>query len=218
MLISNSHQFIFFHIGKTAGMSMRGVLQKYEQEPERFKIPRPQPLTATGEPNRFYDVWRTLLLHARAREAQQELPDEVFNGYFKFAFVRNPWDWQVSVYHFILREPTSSTHEAVKACGSFSNYLEWVVKTDAPYPKGITKLQSEMITDANGKLLVDFLGRYESLAADFDRIRDKLGIAERLPHVNKSQHEDYRNYYNDHTRDLVAKHFQTDIALFGYEF
>ncbi|MEY4195881.1 MAG: hypothetical protein RLZZ226_2249, partial [Pseudomonadota bacterium] len=78
--------------------------------------------------------------------------------------------------------------------------------------------QSEMITDANGKLLVDFLGRYESLAADFDRIRDKLGIAERLPHVNKSQHEDYRNYYNDHTRDLVAEHFQTDIALFGYEF
>jgi len=217
MLISNSHRFIFFHIGKTAGMSMRGVLEKYEQEPDRFKIPRPQAFNSEG-PNRFYAVWRTILLHAKAREARQELPAEVFEDYFKFAFVRNPWDWQVSVYHFILREPTSSTHAQVKACGSFPDYLEWVVSTPSPYPKGITKLQSEMITDEEGRLLVDFVGRYESLAADFDQIRARLSIEEGLPHVNKSQHQDYREYYNNHTRQLVAEHFRTDIELFGYSF
>ncbi|MGI9213702.1 MAG: sulfotransferase family 2 domain-containing protein [Methylococcaceae bacterium] len=217
MLISPSHQFIFFHIGKTAGMSMRGVLEKYEQEPDKFKIPRPPQYTDQG-PNRFYDVWRTLLLHAKAREARKELPQEMFERYFKFAFVRNPWDWQVSVYHFILKEPTSSTHEAVKACGSFPKYLEWARHHPAPYPKGITKLQSEMITDEDGTLLVDFLGHYESLEADFDVIREKLGIEERLPHINKSQHTHYREYYDDHTRNLVAEQCKTDIELFGYEF
>ncbi len=199
-------------------MSIRGVLEKYEQEPDRFKIPRPSRLTDEGSHNRFYDVWRTLLLHAKAREAKKELPADMFDNYFKFAFVRNPWDWQVSVYHFILREPTSSTHEAVKACGSFTNYLEWVVKTPAPYPKGITKLQSDMIVDDSGQLLVDFLGHYESLETDFDIIRQKLGIEDHLPHVNKSQHSNYREYYDDHTRNLVAEHFRQDIELFGYEF
>ncbi len=198
-------------------MSMRGVLEKYEKEPDKFKIPRPAPQTGNG-PNRFYDVWRSILLHAKAKEARQELPDGIFDSYFKFAFVRNPWDWQVSVYHFILREPTSSTHAAVKACGSFPAYLEWVVQTASPYPKGITKLQSEMITDDAGQLLVDFVGRYENLAADYNTIREKIGIEDSLPHVNKSQHKDYREYYDTHTRDLVAEHFRQDIELFGYTF
>jgi len=39
-----------------------------------------------------------------------------------------------------------------------------------------------------------------------------------LPHVNKSHHHDYREYYNNHTRQLVAEHCKTDIELFGYEF
>ena len=217
MLISYSHRFIFFHIGKTGGMSMREILQNYAQEPEKFKIRRPPPFLG-DQPNAMYEVWQTLLLHAKAHEAQKELPAEVFNDFFKFAFVRNPWDWQVSVYHFILREPTSSTHEAVKACGSFEAYLEWAIKTPAPYPKGITKLQHEIITDAEGQLLVDFVGHYESLKEDFETIKQRLGIEESLPNLNQSNHRDYRDYYNDHTRELIAEHFRKDIEMFGYSF
>lgn len=217
MLISYSHQFIFFHTGKTGGMSMREILQHYAQEPEKFKIPRPAK-TINAQPNKMYAVWETLLLHAKASDAQQELPAEVFNNFFKFAFVRNPWDLQVSMYHFILREPTSSTYAQVSALGSFDAFIEWVITTPAPYPKGITKLQHQMITDTNGNLLMDFVGRYENLQQDFTTLREKLAITEQLPHLNKSNHRDYHSYYNDHTQRLVAEHFQADIDLFGYSF
>lgn len=217
MLISYSHRFIFFHIGKTGGMSMREVLQPYTQEPEKFKIPRPAQMH-DGKTNKMYDVWQTLLLHAKASDAKNELPSDIFNNFFKFAFVRNPWDLQVSMYHFILREPTSSTYPQVSQLGSFEAFIEWVVKTPQPYPKGITKLQRDMITDSEGNLLVDFVGHYEKLQEDFNFLRGKLNIQESLPHLNRSQHKDYRDYYNDHTRNLVSEHFKDDIELFDYRF
>ena len=217
MLISNSHRFIFFHTGKTGGISMRNILEPYAQEPEKFKILRPVKII-DSKPNKMYDVWKTLLLHAKASDAQKEFAPELFNAFYKFAFVRNPWDLQVSMYHFILREPTSSTYSQVKAVGSFEAFIEWVIKTPTPYPKGITKLQQQMLCDENGNLLVDFVGRYETLHQDFEFICQKLVISEKLPHLNKSKHDDYRSYYNNHTQNLVAEHFKSDIQLFGYKF
>ena len=217
MLISYSHRFIFVHIGKTGGMSIREVLKPYAQEPEKFKIPRP-PRQNGDLYNPLYTVWETLLLHPKARDAQKELPPEVFNTFFKFAFVRNPWDLQVSMYHFILREPTAARHDEIKKLGSFDAYVEWVVATPDPYPKGISKLQRDMITCAQGKLLVDYIGRYETLPLDFGHISQLLQIDATLPHRNRSEHQDYRTYYNQHTQKLVAQHFQADIELFNYTF
>jgi hypothetical protein len=75
-----------------------------------------------------------------------------------------------------------------------------------------------MLVDDNGELLMDFVGRYENLQDDFNSLRAKLGITQTLPHLNKSNHRDYRSYYNDHTQQLVAEHFKADIELFGYSF
>lgn len=217
MLVSYSHRFIFIHIGKTGGMSMREVLLPYASEPEKFKIRRP-PQMSGERPNPLYTVWETLLLHPTARDVQKELPADVFTDFYKFAFVRNPWDLQVSMYHFILRETTATKHAAVKALGSFDAFVEWVVTTADPYPKGITKLQKDMITDKNGALLVDFVGHYETLDRDFSHVASTVGIDVALPHLNQSKHSDYRSYYNEHTRQLVADHFKADIDLFGYTF
>lgn len=196
---------------------MREVLQPFCTELEKFKIRRPPKLKG-DQFNPMYAVWETMLLHAKARDVKKELPPEVFNEFFKFAFVRNPWDLQVSLYHFMLRDPAIPRHAEVKACGSFDAFIEWVLKTPDPYPKGITKLQSEMLADSQGKLLVDFIGRYETLSADYARVCEKVGVDAPLPHLNKSAHQDYRSYYNDRTRDLVAENFKNDIELFGYSF
>lgn len=217
MLISHSHRFIFFHVAKTAGLSVRDALQPYSEEPTEFKIKRPPRLRA-GQPNPFYAVWEALLIHARASDAQRQLPTAIFDGYFKFAFVRNPWDWQVSMYHFILSEPTHVKHALVKSFGSFDRYLAWVIETPNPYAKGAAKLQNEVITDGEGNLLVDFVGRYETLAQDFAQVCHRLNITAQLPHINKSTHHDYRAYYDARTRRMVAEHFAADIELFGYRF
>ncbi len=217
VLVSYSHRFIFFHVSKTAGMSMREVLTPYAEEPERFKMRRPAPLIG-DRPNRMYEVWQALLLHARACDARKELPADVFTKFLKFGFVRNPWDWQVSMYYFILREDTYSKHEIVKGLQGFEEYLEWVVSTPDPYPKGTPKLQSEMIADAQGNLLVDVVGHYETLAQDFLRICRRLNIDASLPHLNQTAHRDYRTYYNERTRQMLAEHFQADVELFRYTF
>jgi hypothetical protein len=217
MILSCTHNFIFVHISKTGGMSVRTALEPFSAEPERFIMRRPPKMVGDGV-NPLYKVWETLLLHPKATEIKKELPPELFERCFKFAFVRNPWDWLVSMYHFILREPEAAKHDEVKALGSFDAFVEWVVSTPEPFPKGTTRLQSEMITDARGNLLVDFVGAYEHLEEDFDRVARIVGIQTALPHVNQSVHKDYRTYYNDLTRTLVAEHFQPDIERFGYNF
>ena len=217
MLISDSNRFLFIHIGKTGGMSMRSALQPFAVEPEKFVIRRPARMVG-DRPNPLYTVWETLLLHVKARDAKRELPHGVFDSLFKFAFVRNPWDLQVSMYHFILREPKAPRHGEVKALGGFEAFIDWVAATPDPFPKGITKLQGDMITSSDGKMLMDFIGTYENLERDFAYIGQKIGIDAVLPRVNQSRHNDYRTYYNARTRELVAHHFKQDIELFGYTF
>jgi len=217
MLISHTHKFIFFHVAKTGGMSIRQVLQPYSQEPEKFKLKRP-PKEVDGNHNPLYEMWESLLWHAKAKDAKKYLPGEIFDNYYKFAFVRNPWDWQVSMYHFILKEPTHVKRDLVQNMSGFEEYLEWVIATKNPYPKGATKLQKDILVDESGQLLVDYIGRYETFASDFAKVCQRLKIEATLPHINKTKHRDYKAYYNEATRQRVADYFQADIDLFDYEF
>ena len=75
--------------------------------------------------------------------------------------------------------------------------------------------------DSEGRPLVDFVGRFESLRDSFREICRQLGIRRPLPHAKKSAgraFSDYRGYYTEATREAVAKRYARDIARFGYEF
>ncbi len=216
MFISYSHSFIFFHVAKVAGTSIRHALSPYTVEPDYFKIKRP-PKEINGRTNKLYTMWDSVLSHATVRQTQQELPDE-FDRFYKFAFVRNPWDWQVSMYHFLLKEKENPRYKMLCELGSFKNYLEWLPTEDKPYPKSATKLQKTMLIDDKGEIAVDKLGRFENLNEDFNQITLQLGIKASLPKLNNSNHRNYRDYYNDYTRKLVATHFAEDIDLFKYTF
>jgi hypothetical protein len=100
----------------------------------------------------------------------------------------------------------------------FEEYLDWVINTKNPFPKGATKLQKDIITDREGKIIVDFVGRYETLAKDFQSICKFLKLNAYLPHVNSSGNRDYRSFYNEQTQKIVAENFQEDLELFGYTF
>lgn len=218
MLISYDRQFIFFHVAKVAGLSMRSVLQPYCQEPEQFKIRRPPPQIA-GQPNPLYAMWEAYMTHVKAVEARQQLGSAIFDRFYKFAFVRNPWDWQVSMYHFILKEREHLRHAQVAALPNYEAYLEWVFTTPKnPFTKGATRLQKEMVVDAENRLLVDFVGRFEQLAEDFQQISQRLQLTTTLPQINRTHHEDYRRYYTPKAYDLVAHYCRDDIELFGYSF
>ncbi|NOZ25075.1 MAG: sulfotransferase family protein [Nitrospirae bacterium] len=212
MLISFSHRFIFIHVYKVAGSSIRKALGKYEPLPVRLKRITGISLKKLGllDPEKQLN-YRNYDTHITAKELKKSLPKKVYDGFFKFAFVRNPWDWQVSLYHYMLRKTTHYQHEFIKSFESFDQYIEWRVTEDK-------HLQKEFVTDDYGNIIVDFIGKIESLEKDFDYVCKKIGIRSSLPHENRSQRRDYRSYYNERTKQLIYEHFREDIELFNYTF
>lgn len=135
---------------------------------------------------------------------------EIFDSFFKFSFVRNPWDWQVSLYHYILDRPKNPGYEETKKMGSFRNFVFSREK--------LSFTQTSCLVDESGNLLVDFVGKFENLDQDFQSICHKVDISASLPHINKSKRTDYQDYYDAETRDLTARLYAEDIERFGYTF
>ena len=149
--------------------------------------------------------------HSTAAQIRRHLPAKVYDGLFKFAFVRNPWDRLVSLYYFIQQRP-AHRHQRRVAAMTFAEFAdEWTRRHDA--------LQKGWVCDGRGKMIVDFVGRMETLEDDFGHIREHLGAAADLQVLNSSgQRRDFRAEYTDEIRDLVADRLAEDIEFFGYQF
>lgn len=212
MLLSYSHNFLFVHVPKAAGVSVTQSLVPYAYRPEDLTVNRL--LNRVGiHANLVLGpyTWRWFRLHHSAQTIRRHLPVRVYNNLFKFAFVRNPWDAVVSFFHYCLENPTHHRHKVAVRLGSFTEFIKWRANLK-PH------LQANMVCDRQDRPLVDFLGRFESLEDDFNHVCRRIGIHGRLPRLNTSKHRDYRSYYNDTTAELVATHWRRDIDLFGYNF
>ncbi len=211
MLLSHNPPFIFIHIDKAAGSSIQLALQPYALKSAKSRMRRR--LVWLGPLNRWLGTCHALEFpeHVAARSIKRCLPHRFYGTAFKFAFVRNPWDRLVSRYSYLLRTTDHPRHEFVKGLDDFESYLQWEIRRGKMH-------QHTYVTDGRGNWLVDFIGYFERLEADFAKVCKRLGISAELPRANISSHRDYRTYYNDRTRDFVAKHFQRDIELFGYTF
>lgn len=218
MLISHSRQFMFVHIAKTGGTSLRAALRSYRWSgryaPALFttslisQMTRPRHKLGVKFPR-----------HAKAVAAYEMLPAEVYRGLFKFVFVRNPWDLQVSSWHHIGREKP----QVLGSVRTFEDFLKLKFDPERPYDYMLDisrELQSDYIIDLHGRTIVDFIGRYETLQTDFDEVCDRIGITRiALPHERRAaDRTDYRRYYNDRTAALVAQHYSPDIERLGYSF
>ncbi|HSL71875.1 MAG TPA: sulfotransferase family 2 domain-containing protein, partial [Longimicrobiales bacterium] len=103
-------------------------------------------------------------------------------------------------------------------------FTEWVQLTYGsqvlPYydqPKMFMP-QMDWITDAQGQIIVDFVGRFENLKTDFAEVCARIGCEATLPHLKKSERGNFRQYYDDATRAIIARWFARDIETFGYRF
>jgi len=216
VLISLKYKFLFVHIAKTGGTSIRVALRRY-----KWKDPYRIPLFFCSRMSSLFGHKLACKIprHAKIIAAYEMLPREVFNQLFKFAFVRNPWDLQVSSYHHILRERP----HLLRGIKTFEEFLLWKLDPARPYHYIIDtsmELQSDYLIDLRGNLLVDFVGRYERLQEDFDEACRRIGISTpRLPHKRQAKDRTaYKHYYTDETAQLVADHFRKDIQMFGYRF
>jgi hypothetical protein len=230
MIISHEHKFIFLKTKKTAGTSIElalsgmcgpeDIIPPITETDEALRVPgskprnwvvhnwwqSPRPLLKRGwfksvpQDYGFYN-------HMSASEARALLNDDnIWNSYFKFAFDRNPWDRQVSAYHFRFRNKDNPP--------PFGEY----VKSDKR-----ARLNNYEIYSLDGEVCVDFLGRFEALEQDFKRALAQIGLRydRSLPRAKSGIRKSathYRDFYSEETRDLVANWYQREIALLDYEF
>ena len=213
MVISFSHKFIFFHFFKTGGKSVTKALKPYIRLRDRIGLGLTRCWTPIfGRPRPRHYKWLGFPPHISPRELKLLLSSSDFSQFFKFAFVRNPWDLQVSLYHYMLERPLHPNHKEIKQLVNFDEYIKWRVEYGQ-------KTQYDFLSDEAGNLLIDFVGRYESLDNDFEQICRALGCSTMLPHLNRSnRRRDYRSYYTSETRALIEEMFRVDILKFGYSF
>lgn len=208
MLISDSHQFIFLRMRKVASRSMRAILQ-----PLCIPVPEgrlPHLLSRARLEWDYHDyVFRA---HDSILAAKRRMPSETFADYFKFAFVRNPWERLVSEYEFILRNPQHGRYQRVVRLDNFPAFIEMQIPRKDAY-------QLNMLCDKQGNLLMDFVGKLENLDRDWQTVCERIGIVHQvLPRKNVSERKPYQAYYDGASVKLVAKHWAREIELFEYSY
>ena len=206
MIISHKHKFIFFAIPKTGTHSVRQVLREH-MGPEdveqvglfvqkRFSFPELRNFTSG---------------HVSVRQIQPVLGDAVFNDYFKFAFVRNPFDRFVSYCSFMSRDT-----------GAFAanpkEFMKYILTQLKPLDHLLFKPQYEFVVDQHEKPVMNFIGRNESMQNSYDEICSTIGISPaKLGVMNSSLHRPYMEYYDSESLELVASQYRKDFDLFGYQ-
>jgi hypothetical protein len=159
----------------------------------------------------------------------------LFPGLFTFAFVRNPWDRLVSCYRDKIRGEVDgytycTIRPGVANClarfdvfvpgMSFADFVAAVASIRDEEADGHFRSQHTFITDGEGKIGVDFLGRFERLAEDFRLVQESIGLPRNeLPWLQKARNAArYTDFYTKETRQIVGERFRQDIEMFGYEF
>jgi hypothetical protein len=206
MIVSTAHKFIFAAIPKTGTHSIRRALRDH-MSPEDWEqvglfVQRAFPIP---------ELARIGHGHITLAQLKPHMSPEDFASFFKFAFVRNPFDRFVSYASFITREVGHFDRDPQKVMRYFLG--------NPPWNHILFRPQHEFVTDGKGELLTDFIGRVETMQQSYDEIAARIGIpTATLDVVNSSRRSDYRQYYDEALIDGVAKLYARDLELFGYEF
>lgn len=162
------------------------------------------------------------------------------NDYFKFTFVRNPFDRLVSIYHefrknrghnysekIIMESPLLSEFDVSN--NDIDNFRNFCLNLENSFWINdlFFKPQYEFVTVDNN-LTMDFIGKFENIDEDWLAIRDRIGFSEVVlrknvggeprGYIRGSYHNDYKEYYTNKEIDIVSKIYKKDLELFGYEF
>jgi hypothetical protein len=233
MIVSHKYRFIFLKTSKTAGTSVEIALSRFcgpddiatrvsdedevirsEQHgweaplyPARFSQYSPVDWYRYAKDNKRKQYYYN---HIPARKLKRRLSRQVWDSYFKFCIVRNPWDRVISQYHWRYRSIPEDQRPGIEA------FL------DSRHVRSLQRKGFQLYT-IGGKPVVDTICRYESLAEDLEKVRMDLGLPDPvdLPQAKAGHRKDKRHYreiLSDSARDRIAEMFREEIELMGYSF
>ena len=195
MQISHRHKFINVANPKTASISTWETLKKYTD------------IFPVKDQNSPY------FHHAEASVMQKEFVD-IWESYLKFCFVRNHWDKIVSHY-FYYRYGSEHTYNGRHddfAKTTFEDFVESHVMKET----GCLMCKKQSVWYSG----VDYVARYENYEEEITNIFDLLKIEDTpvIHNINKTQHDDYKKYYNDRTVMMIYEKYRDEMEYLGYEF
>ena len=149
-----------------------------------------------------------------------------FESYFKFSFVRNPWDRVVSAFFFLKGGGRSKADKIwqEKILSKYSNFesfvKNWINQENIESWRHFRPQYKFLCEPGSTKLAVDFVGRFEILEESYAYVSNKLNLNNSLRRigVGAGRERNYKEYYSDSTINIVANAYQRDIRLFGYDF
>ena len=242
-MISHQDNCLFVHIPKAAGQSIESVFVERAGLTWQKRAPlllRPNTDSSKGPPR---------LAHLTAQEYVDlgYVTQREYQNLFKFSFVRNPWARLVSEYNYRRSHGDIDYQQGFKYFlfnrfpkPSSDNYL-----TGKDHYRHIMP-QVEFLYDGNGNCLVDFIGKFENLQADFNQVCAALSLEPitlahtnktlnrrfhrrllvrllnslsiNIKQLNKESSAHYSSYYDDETKAFVAQKYAKDIKVFNYKF
>lgn len=213
MIISHKGKFIFFHVPRTGGSAMTHALR---ENIEHRKVVKSQvnydtnPYALAEWQGRYHIDGR---LHSSYQENESRCSR--FPDYFKFAFVRNPWERTFSEFCGHIRDPRNRQWElSMKGLNGFINQFLF---TQRSYHS-----QSWYFCKRDGSLGVDHVACFENWKSEFYYIVDDvLGLDKyEYTDLNKSESSqlDYREFFNSNSIDRIWEYHEKDIEMFDYSF
>ena len=221
MIISHRLKYIFFHVPKTAGTSLSSILMSPTFMPDVVGKWEGMPKHKLKE-KPLMD-WN-LKQHSNVQQAKQYFQEHTnrdFNEYFKFAFVRNPWDRQVSIYEYYMQNVISQKNPSYKNIELAHKYK------DEPASKFLSEVvsptQSDFLCDEYGDNAISYMGKFENLEKDIGIILSNIvpGLSRsswELEHTNKTKRKHYREYFDKESELVISETHKKDIELGGYTF
>jgi len=244
MLVSHKKQFIFIKTRKTAGTSVESYFKPYcmpdgecEQSFSCFEYISEAGIVgfrSKGYRKGNFELKRPIFhTHMPAPEIRDLLGQNIWNHYFKFTVIRNPYDKMVSGFYF--RKKQKENHNYFqKTKALIGNLLD--IGSPISRIKGDTEVEQfrswvkkggKIIDQDNflidGKECVDFFIRFENLYEDIGYVCDRLSIPyepSRIPMCKKGIRNNripVRDYYDKETKELVQKIYAWEIDRFGYK-
>jgi len=207
MIVSHLHRYIFVAMPKTGTHSVRQALREHLGPDDIEQVG-----LFVNKRFPYDDLAQIRHGHLSVRQVRPYLGDAVCDDYFKFTFVRNPFDRFVSYCAFMTRQHGAFDRDPQ---GTMRRILFELRPMDHVH----FQPQYTLLTNDAGALEMDFIGRVERMQDDYDAVCARIGIPSRaLEKVNSSRRGDYREYYDQALVDGVAELYRGDLERFGYTF
>lgn len=218
-MISHKYKCIFFHIPKTAGTSIEKKLEHFKTFKRGIQDHR---TVKDIEPLSSHDLLKIIKLcdlsfvAKRLRNRLMKkggVSKQHYDTYFKFTFVRNPWARVFSWYMNVMRDEKHQKDLGISRNCSFKQFLNDHLDQWALRP------QLFWITNINGEIPLDFIGRFEKLQEDFVHVCDVLNIKDNsLPKLIPTTNPLYVDMYDEDMKNIVAQRYADEIRFFKFEF